>query len=284
MRTICSRATVTNTSGERKGGLHFQQPGLRNIIWFPKTPKLLELNGELAAKVPVGTAREHFAYYQTVQNDTDRDIIGAVVNYQTSKESTVTDEHESMLGWNWSLTIEAQAGGGEATGGSYVKVTGTAGMQGSATDRHSEGGKQGDQAGLTLPVDVPAHSSVEIDQLVKIQDCEQIETRKVICDLPFKVVGYKHLEHHRWLDGNKDWRDWHGRSRIIFESNGNEDLYEILRGGHGDYPKQRRDLIADSDVCRKAWEYFENPVNRTIEYTVTRKIEDAFFGHCRVSD
>ena len=270
--------------GERKGGLHFQQPGLRNILWFPKEPKLLELHATLGTKVPVGSAREHFAYYQTMQNDTDSDIVGATVEYKTRKESTVVDEHESMLGWNWSLSIEAQAGGGEASGGSYVKVTGTAGMEGSKTDRHSEGGLQGDEAGFTIPVDIPAHSSIEVDQLMKIQDCEQAETRQLICDLPFKVVGYKHLEHKRWLDANKDWRDWHGRSRIILESDGNNDLYEILRGGHKDYPKQRRDLIAESSVCRAVWEYFDNPDNRTIEYTATRKIEDAFWGHCRVSE
>ena len=201
--------------GEWKGGLQFKLPDLRNIIWFPKTPKIIELHGDLGEKVPVGTAREHFAYYQTVQNDTARDIIGAVVNYETNKVSTVTDERESMLGWSWSLTIEAQAGGGEASGGSYVKVTGTAGMSGSETSRHGTGSSQSDQAGLTLPVDVPAHSSVEIDQLVRIQDARQVETRKVICDLPFMVVGYKHLEKKRWLDANRDWRDWHGRSRII---------------------------------------------------------------------
>ena len=198
----------------------------------------------------VGTRRrpaKHFAYYQTVQNDTGRDITGAEVHYQTLRESTVTDERESMIGWNWSLSIEAQAGGGEASGGSYVKVTGTAGMEGSETSRHGAGSAQGDQAGLTLPVDVPAHSAVEVDQLVRIQDCEQEEHRKIVCDLPFMVVGYKHLEHKRWLDGNKDWRDWHGRSRIILESNGNDDLYAILRGGHHDYPKQRQDLIASSD-------------------------------------
>ena len=270
--------------GERKGGLHFQQPGLRNIIWFPKEPKLLELHADLGKKVPIGAAREHFAYYQTLQNDTPRAINGAEVHYQTLRESTVTDERESMIGWNWSLTIEAQAGGGEASGGSYVKVTGTAGMSGSETSRHSAGGAQGDQAGLMLPVDVPAHSSVEVDQLVRIQDCRQEERRKIICDLPFRVVGYKHLEHHRWLDGNKDWRDWHGRSRIILESDGNDDLYAILRGGHHDYPKQRADLIAGSELCRQVWEYFKNPDNRTIEYTATREIEDAFFGHCRVSE
>ena len=274
--------------GERKGGLHFRQPGLRNIIWFPKVPQLLKLHAELGEKVPVGTAREHFAYYQTVQNDTHREIRGAEVNYQTNRESTVTDEHESMLGWNWSIAIEAQAGGGEASGGSYVKVTGTTGMEGSETDRHGTGGLQGDQAGLVLRVDVPACSSIEIDQLVRIQDVEQQEFRKIICDVPFKVVGYKHLENHgrhpHWLDGNKDWRDWHGKSRIIFESDGNEDLYEILTGGHADYPKQRRNLIDEVDAVRQAWEYLSNPDNRTIEYTVTREIEDAFFGHCRVSE
>ena len=274
--------------GERKGGIHFVQPNKRNIIWFPRNPPVIEQKGVLGDKRFVGEAREHFAYYQTVQNDTDRDITGAEVHYTTFTESTLTDEHESMLGWNWSIAIEAQAGGGEASGGSYVKVTGTTGMEGSETNRHGSTTKQGDEAGLKLPIDIPAHESVDVDQLVSIQDAEQIEERMLICNVSGQVVGYKHLRRHgnpkHWLRSNKDWRKWHGRSRIIFEFNSLSDLYEILTGGHRDYPEQRKNLLDRSGTIREAWEYLDKEDNRTIKYTVTRKIEDAFHGQCRVSD
>ena len=58
--------------------------------------------------------------------------------YTRRRGRVVADEHSSTLGWSVTAAVEGQAGGGESTGGSYLKISLSTTVSGEDSDKHSE--------------------------------------------------------------------------------------------------------------------------------------------------
>ena len=156
--------------------------------------------------------------------------------------------------------IEGQAGGGEASGGSYVKAGLSTTL--SAEYLHAlEKGRDESSVVKTKKQVIPkAHMLSILEQAIQKGTATVKIKERLIVDPAWWVVDYKKLRRdgRRWLANNRDWSHWNGKSRIVWKVDSIAELKAQLEGRHPEYPDARGKNILGDKWVRKAFEWLEN--------------------------
>ena len=116
-----SERRTGNSSARARAGVCWQNKGERDIIWFPPDPLTLEYRRDAGPLVP-GQLEPVQAVIDSIANHTDTDQPEAFIEYEKGLVITRREVETGRFGVAITNYIEGQAGGGESTGGSYVKV------------------------------------------------------------------------------------------------------------------------------------------------------------------
>ena len=220
--------------------------------------------------VPLGALENHYAIIDTIENNTPEDAEHKV-EYQRGETTTLESQESQTHGWNVRTWIEGQSGGGEASGGSYVKAGLEVGAHGEYAKAMTEGSGKSDLIITSTTITIPAMSERDIQQLIQRGKVRVEFTHKGVIDPKFVCVGYKKLRHHKgFIHDNDDWTKWGGtRSRKIWRAESLSDLYAILTGQSGEYRNYRRNWLEDDKWIRQAYEWLADEDNRTLEFKTT---------------
>ena len=112
---------------------HYYRADSRDRVHFDHPTNLVSARRVRGEVVPVGeretellTVNEGAAYGYEYQ------IEGG---YEQKRHTTISDSTSSTLGWSVAALIEGQAGGGESSGGSYLKTSLTTTVSGEKSQR-----------------------------------------------------------------------------------------------------------------------------------------------------
>ena len=269
--------------GMRKGMQHWYNQGERDIVCFPPDPPPQEYK-RIPGPMATSDLEPVMAIVDNIANYTDQDQPDASVEYERGITITRREVNQGTLGLSITAYIEGQAGGGEASGGSYVK----AGLSTTLSAEYMHALEKGrDESGV-----VTMHKAV-IPRARMISVIEQavqkgIATVKVkerlIVDPSWWVVDYKKLRRdgRRWLNDNRDWSHWNGKSRIVWKVESIAELKAQLEGRHAEYPNARGKHILGDKWVRKAYEWLADEDNRTFESETTIKFDTAQQGDASI--
>ena len=101
----------------------------------------------------------------------------------------MADQHSSTLGWSVTAGIEGQAGGGESSGGSYLKISLSTTVSGEQSDTHSEQDSVEFEEPATYAMTVPADKGLRVVQTVESGESSQKIVDYLELDLAFRIVG-----------------------------------------------------------------------------------------------
>ena len=234
--------------------------------------------------VPYGELENHYAIIGTVENDTPEPAEHKI-EYQRGETSFLESQESQTHGWSIRTWLEGQSGGGEASGGSYLKAGIEIGAHGEYAKAVKEGTGESDLTTITTSLTVPKNSERDIQQLIQRGKSRVEFSHKGVIDLNFWCVGYKHLKHHKgFIEGNQDWRKWgHTRSRKMWQCESIPDLYAILTGQSGEYRNRSRNWLAEDKWIRQAYEWLADEDNRTLEFKTTAIFDRSLKSHVRLS-
>ena len=268
--------------GDHWGGLCWKHKDGREIIQF-KELQFEKADVHSGNAVPLGDLENHYAIIDTVDNETPEDALHKV-EYERGETTSLESQESQTHGWNVRTWIEGQSGGGEATGGSYVKAGIEIGAHGEYAKSMKEGSGKSDLVTTSTTLTVPANSERDIEQLIQRGKVKVTFTHKGVIDLRFVCVGYKHLRHHKgFIHDNEDWKKWGGtKSRRIWRTESATDLYAILTGQSGEYRNYSRNWLEDKWI-RQAYEWLADEDNRTLEFTTEAVFDKSLKSHVRLS-
>ena len=157
--------------------------------------------------------------------------------YTRKRGRVVADQSSSTLGWSVTAGIEAQGGGGESSGGSYVKVSLSTTISGEQSDTHSEQTSVEYEEPATYTMTVPSDQGLRVVQTVEAGESTQKVTDYLELDLAFAIVDWKKLLKGSPLYDNADWKKYKStKSRYVMEVESIDDLRIILSGQSREYP------------------------------------------------
>lgn len=224
---------------------------------------------------PTGEMKNDYAISQNARNDGERDQL-VKVDYQRGETIHLESEETDTLGISNTSFIEGQVGGGETSGGSYVKAGTSITISGEMARRVQESKENTQLITLGTEVTLPPHSSGHIQQLIQTGPCRVKIVRKNVLDLGWKYVDWKHSRKSGFLTHHK-WTGWEGtRSRVLWTVEDIADWELMIAGGHPKYPINA-DLIASAGF-RAAIDYLADEDNRTIKVTSTAIFEKSIYG------
>ena len=271
--------------GMRKGKQHWYNAGQRDIICFPPDAPVQEYK-RIPGPMRTSDLEPVIAVVDNIANHTDRDQPPATVEYERGITITRREVDQGKLGLSITSYIEGQAGGGETTGGSYVK----AGLSSTLSAEYLHALEKGrDESGvvtLTKAVIPKANSISVIEQAVQKGIATVKVRERLILDPAWWVVDYKKLYRgggrSGWLFDNKDWSHWNGKSRIVWKCESIAELHAQLEGRHAEYPRARDARPLNNHWVRKAYEWLADEDNRTIESETTIKFDTAQQGDASI--
>ena len=266
--------------GDHWGGLCWQHG--REIIQFGDL-QFAKADIHSGDAVPVGELENHYAIIGTAENETPEDA-ERTVSFQRGETTTLESQESQTHGWNVRVWIEGQSGGGEASGGSYVKAGIEVGAHGEYARAMKEGSGTSDLITDSVKLILPAGSERDIEQLIQRGKVKVVFTHKGVVNLNFWCVGYKHLRHHKgFIEGNDDWTKWgHTRSRKMWQCESMPDLFAILSGQSGEYRNRSRNWLEDKWI-RRAYEWLADEENRTLEFTTEAVFDKSLKSHVRLA-
>ena len=267
--------------GDHWGGLCWQHG--REIIQFGEL-QFVKADVYSSDPVPVGDLKNHYVIIGDADNDTPEDA-SRTIGFQRGETTSLESQESQTHGWNVRTWLEGQAGGGEASGGSYVKAGIEIGAHGEYAKAMTEGSGTSDLFSDSITQTVPGNSKRDFEQLIQRGKARVDFTHKGVIDPKFWCIGYKHLKHHKgFIEGNDDWTKWgHTRSRKMWQSEGIADLYAILTGQSGEYRNRSRNWLAEDEWIRKAYEWLADEDNRTLEFYSTAIIDRSLKSSVRLS-
>ena len=128
--------------------------------------------------------------------------------YTRKRGRVTTDEHSSTLGWSVTAGVEGQAGGGESSGGSYLKISFSTTVSGEESDKHSDQDSEEWEEPATYNMTVPSDQGLRVVQTVESGESTQKVTDYLELDLSFRIVDWKHLGKDSPLSGNADYKGY----------------------------------------------------------------------------
>ena len=267
--------------GEHWGGTCWQHG--REIIQF-KGLQFVKAAVHSGLAVPVGEPENHYAIIGTADNDTPEEA-ERTISFERGESTSLESQESQTHGWNVRVWIEGQSGGGEASGGSYVKAGVEIGAHGEYAQSMKEGSGTSDIVRDSVTLKLPPHTERDIEQLIQRGKVQVEFTHKGVVDLRFWCVGYKHLRHKSgFIEGNDDWTKWgHTRSRKMWQCESITDLYAILTGQSGEYRNKTRNWLAEDKWINEAYEWLADEDNRTLEFKTTAIFDRSLKSHVRLS-
>ena len=260
--------------GMRKGMQHWYNRGQRDIVCFPPDPPPQEYK-RVAGRIVPGDLEPIIAIVDNIANHTDRDQPPSSIEYERGLVVSRKEIDQGKLGLSITSYIEGQAGGGETTGGSYVKVGLSSTLSAEYLHALEQGRDESDIVKMTKQVIPKAKTLSIIEQAVQKGTATVKIKERLIVDPSWWVVDYKKLRRdgRRWLANNRDWSQWNGKSRIVWKVDSIADLKAILEGRHAEYPEARGKNILKDGGVKKAYEWLANEDNRTFESETTVKFD-----------
>ena len=267
--------------GEHWGGLCWQHG--REIVQFGDL-EFVKADVYSGKAVPIGTLENHYAVIAPAHNDTPEKAF-RTISFQRGETTSLESQESQTHGWNVRTWLEGQSGGGEASGGSYVKAGLEIGAHGEYAKAMTEGSGTSDLFTDSVTMELPAYSDREFEQLIQRGKAKVKFTHKGVIDLNFWAVGYKKLRHRKgFIHDNKDWRDWgHTRSRKIWQCESATDLFAILSGQSGEYRNRSRNWLEEDKWIRQAYEWLADEENRTLEFTTEAVFDKSLKSGIRLS-
>ena len=267
--------------GDHWGGLCWQHT--REIVQFGEL-QFMKADVHSGPIVPIGELENHYAIIAPAINETPEDFT-RTLGFQRGESTSLESQESQTHGWNVRTWLEGQSGGGEASGGSYVKTGVEIGAHGEYAKAMKEGSGTSDLFTDSVTLTVPAHSDRYFEQLIQRGKARVEFTHKGIIDPNFWCVGYKHLKHHKgFIHDNKDWKKWGGtRSRKMWQCESIADLFAILTGQSGEYRNRTRNWLDEDKWIRKAYEWLADEDNRTLEFKTTAIFDRSLKSGVRLS-
>ena len=254
--------------GMRKGKQHWYNAGQRDIVAFPPDPPPKEYKRVPGQLMP-SDLKPAIAIVDNIVNETDTDQPPATVEYERGLTISRRTVDQGTLGIAITAYIEGQAGGGESTGGSYVKAGTSTTISAEYMHALEKGRDQSDVVTLTKSVIPKARKIAMIEQSVQRGRATVKIKERLIVDPAWWVVDYKKLAsgggRRMWLRNNHDWSMWNGKSRIVWKVEEISELKAQLEGRHPEYPEARGKNILGNRWVRKAYEWLADEDNRTFE-------------------
>ena len=258
--------------GYRNGGVHWQNQGERDIVWFPESPPATEYHRVPGRLIP-GNLTPDVALINNIINETNVDQPEAFQEYERGFTVFRRETDQGSLGIAISAYAEVQAGGGETTAGSYAKI-GTSTTLTAEYVHALETGNDKSQLTRTHIAIIPKARSISvIEQSVQRGEATLKIKEKLILDPAWHFVDWKHLRRGAWLNGNRDYSRWNGKSRILWKVNNIAELESQLHGRHVEYPGARGHNLLAHSGNRRAYEWLMSVDNRTIESETTVKFD-----------
>lgn len=267
--------------GHRKGMMYWNNQGQRDMICFPPDAPMQEYK-RVPGKMRTSELESVAAIVDNIVNETDRDQPPATVEYERGVTITRREVDQGKLGLSITAYIEGQAGGGEVSGGSYVK----AGLSSTLSAEYLHALEKGrDESGvITLTKQViPKKGSISvIEQAVQKGIATVTIKERLILDPGWWVVDWKRLKsgngRSTWLKDNRDWSNWNGHSRVLWKCESLAELEAQLKGKHPEYPSARRSHPLKNEWVEKAYKWLMDEDNHTIESETTIKFDTATQG------
>ena len=209
------------------------------------------------------------AFIDSVANRTDMDQPEWSREYERGLVVTRRSVDQGSLGISICNYIEGQAGGGESTGGSYLKVGSSTTI--SAEYMHAlEQGKDTSQVVKTHIGAIPrAMMLTIIEQAIQRGEATVKIKERLVLDLAWWFVDWKKMRKGAWLNNNLDIEGWNGKSRVLWVVENSGELEAQLHGRHVEYPGARGHNLLKNARNRAAYEWLMNEDNRTIESETT---------------
>ena len=254
--------------GHRNGGVVWQNEGERDIIWFPENPPATEYKRIPGVLVP-GDLTPDVALVDNVANTTDVDQPESFQEYERGFSVFRREVDEGKLGAAISAYAEAQGGGGEATGGSYAKV-GTSTTLTAEYTHALETGNDKSQLTRTHIAVLPRARTISVIEQVVMRGEATVKIReRLIIDPAWQYIDWKHLRKGAWLNGNRDYSKWNGKSRILWKVENLAELDAQLHGRHIEYPGAHGHNLLAHPKNRHHFEWLMREGERTIESETT---------------
>ena len=266
--------------GGRKGGLHWYNQGERDIIWFPEHPVIGEYRRDAGPVVP-GDLEAIVAIVESIANETDQDQPEASIEYERGTTIRRRSVDQGKLGISVTAYIEAQAGGGETTGGSYAKVGSSTTLSAEYLHALEKGKDDSDVVTLRIAAIPQAQMLTVIEQAVQKGIAVVKIKERAIIDPGFHVIDYKKLN-RGWLRGNLDYSHWNGKSRILWKVDNMGDLQIQLEGRHPEYPGASGQNLLNDGAIRRAYEWLADEDNRTFESETVVEFDVAYQGDASI--
>ena len=267
--------------GIRKGGLHWYNSRERDIVWFPEQPPIGEYKRQ-AGPVRTSDLEPVIAIVESIGNETDRDQPEAFIEYERGTTISRRSVDQGTLGISITAYVEAQAGGGESTGGSYAKVGSSTTLSAEYLHALEKGKDDSDVVTLHIGAIPKANALTVIEQVVQKGIATVKIKERMIIDPCFHVIDYKKLSSSGWLNGNRDYSNWNGKSRILWKVDDIGELKVQLEGRHPEYPGARGKNLLRRDYVRRAYEWLADEDNRTFESETTVKFDTAQQGDASI--
>ena len=267
--------------GEHWGGLCWQHG--REIVQFDDL-EFVKADVFSGKAVPIGALENHYAVIAPAHNNTPEDA-QRTITFERGETSSLESQESQTHGWNVRTWLEGQSGGGEASGGSYVKAGVEIGAHGEYAKAMTEGSGTSDLFTDSVTMTLPAHSDREFEQLIQRGKSKVKFTHKGVIDLKFWAVGYKNLRHRKgFIHDNSDWKKWGGtRSRKIWQCESAIDLFTILSGQSGEYRNRSRNWLEEDKWIKQAYEWLADEDNRTLEFTTEAVFDKSLLSSVRLS-
>ena len=199
--------------------------------------------------------------------------------YTRKRGRVVADQHSSTLGWSVTAGIEGQAGGGESSGGSYLKISLSTTVSGEQSDTHSEQDSVEFEEPATYNMTVPADKGLRVVQTVESGESSQKVTDYLELDLSFRIVDWKHLGKGSPLGGNADYTGYKStKSRYVMGVDSIDDLRIILSGQSREYPRFLGEDWRGRPGIASHYGWLMAPGNRKIKIAGEVSYKDGLWG------
>ena len=151
--------------GDYRGGECWQRKGQRALYQFGPM-RVAEREIVSGSPVPQGELESIIAFAGDASNDTSEPAT-RTVSFQYGETNRLESTNSQTHGWGLETWVEAQGGGGESTGGSYVQVGVKASAHGDYAKAMLEGNDVSVSVGDQFETIVPAHTERSFEQTIQ---------------------------------------------------------------------------------------------------------------------
>ena len=260
-------------SGKSEG--EFYRKDERDRVHFPVPAAMLKGDRVYGLPQPIGAKESEYLFVRRddlrglPSHDADGNQLHTTIEgkYTHSEDLVLKEEHSDTWGWSVSATIEAQAGGGESSGGSYFKASLTTEFNGSSADSYGKDNSTGNGAEIPYAYEAENGRVFRVDQMAYTSKEKVPVTDTMTLDLAFLIVDWHELANDSPLKGNYDKKDYKDtRSDIICRFDSLDEFRTAITGNNREYPGFTKDYSRLPGI-RSHYAYLMDPDHRKIQFS-----------------